>query len=313
METKEILFNDKKICYKIYGQGPTVVLLHGFGEDASVWDNQLEALKDYQLIVPDLPGTGNSEMIDDMTMEGMAEVVKSLTPNPSPSEMERGTAATQSHKSLSKEKGELSKSGPETSACALESLPPAGGDLGGRFVLIGHSMGGYIALAFAEKYSHLLSGIGLFHSSPFADDDEKKETRKKGISFIKQHGGYEFLKTATPNLYSQITQTEKPYLIEQQIEAARNFSPATLVSYYEAMMQRPDRSNVLKQTKLPVLMIAGKFDKAVTMEASLKAFILPQLSYIHVLESSGHMGMIEEVNESNRIIKQYLHSLENLT
>ncbi|MES2882583.1 MAG: alpha/beta hydrolase [Bacteroidota bacterium] len=269
METKEFFFNDKKISYKIYGQGPTVVLLHGFGEDASVWDNQLEALKNYQVIIPDLPGTGRSEMIDDMTMEGMAEVVKEVR------------AASVPHE--------------------------------GRVFLLGHSMGGYITLAFAEKYSHLLSGIGLIHSSPFADDDEKKETRRKGISFITQHGGYEFLKTAIPNLYSDTTQKQKPHLIDQHLTAARNFSSATLVRYYEAMMQRPDRSNVLQQTKLPVLMIAGKFDKAVTMEASLKAFILPQLSYIHVLESSGHMGMIEEVDESNRIIKQYLQSIENLT
>ena len=174
-------------------------------------------------------------------------------------------------------------------------------------------MGGYITLAFAEKYSHLLRGIGLFHSSPFADDDEKKQTRNKGISFIKSHGGFAFLKTAIPNLYSEITQKERPHLIEQQIEAARNFSTATLVSYYEAMMQRPDRTNVLQQTHLPVLMIAGKFDKAVPVEASLKATLLPQLSYIHVLESSGHMGMIEEAEESNRIIKQNLQSIENLT
>ena len=55
------------------------MLVHGFGETGDVWNNQIEFLKDdFKLIVPDLPGSGQSEMIDDMSMEGMAEVLKQI-------------------------------------------------------------------------------------------------------------------------------------------------------------------------------------------------------------------------------------------
>ena len=71
---KEIIIAGKKIFYAVYSNGKPVMLIHGFGETGEVWENQIEFLKDhFKLIVPDLPGSGQSEMIDDMSMEGMAE------------------------------------------------------------------------------------------------------------------------------------------------------------------------------------------------------------------------------------------------
>ena len=71
---KQIDFGGKKIFYAVYGNGKPVMLIHGFGETGEVWKNQIDFLKDhFKLIVPDLPGSGQSEMIEDMSMEGMAE------------------------------------------------------------------------------------------------------------------------------------------------------------------------------------------------------------------------------------------------
>ena len=76
---KELLYQNKKIFYRITGSGKPVILIHGFGEEAEVWNDQVEFLKNsFQLIIPDLPGSGQSEMIDDMSMEGMAEVIKTI-------------------------------------------------------------------------------------------------------------------------------------------------------------------------------------------------------------------------------------------
>lgn len=76
---KTILYENKKIFYRTYGSGNPVMLVHGFGEDSNVWSNQIEELKSkYYLIVPDLPGSGRSEMINDMNMDGMAEVLHSI-------------------------------------------------------------------------------------------------------------------------------------------------------------------------------------------------------------------------------------------
>jgi pimeloyl-ACP methyl ester carboxylesterase len=259
--SKQITFQNSRIAYKVYGEGKPVMLVHGFGEDSKVWQQQVDYLKDkFRLIIPDLPGTAGSEIIGDMSMEGMAEVLNAI---------------------LLEEK---------ISTCSV----------------IGHSMGGYILLAFAAKYAEKLDRFGLFHSSAFADSDEKKETRKKGIAFIREQGAYAFLKTATPNLFSPKTKAERPEIIEQQVEEGHNFLPQVLVSYYEAMMKRPDRTDILKQATVPVLFIMGKFDQAVPLEDGLKQCHLPEISYIHTLQESGHMGMLEETEKSNRILESFL-------
>jgi len=170
-------------------------------------------------------------------------------------------------------------------------------------------MGGYISLAFAEKYPGYLNGLGLFHSTAYPDNGEKKETRRKAIEFIKENGAYEFLKTSVPNLFSPISQEKIRNKIEELIAKTNNFSSRALVSYYEAMMQRPDRTTILKIRKFPVLFIAGKYDNAIPLNDSLRLCHLPELSYFHVLAQSGHMGMIEEAEKSKAILNDYLINL----
>jgi pimeloyl-ACP methyl ester carboxylesterase len=258
---KEFQYQNKRIYYRIIGKGKPVMLVHGFGEDGEVWNNQVEFLKNsFQLIVPDLPGSGRSAMIEDMSIEGMAEVLHSIIHEED-----------------------------------IEACP-----------VIGHSMGGYILLAFAEKYWNHLTAFGLFHSSAFADGEEKKATRRKGIEFINQHGAFEFLKTATPNLFAPKTRDERPELIDKQVAGLDNFSAPALVSYYESMIRRPDRTGVLQKAAVPVLFIMGKYDNAIPLEDGLKQCHLPEKSYIYILHESGHMGMLEEAKKSSGILEKFL-------
>ena len=258
---KTILYQNKKIFYRSIGNGDPVMLVHGFGEDGEVWNTQTEFLKDkYHVIVPDIPGSGKSEMINDMSMEGMAEVLHSII-----------------HE---------------------ESIDTC--------TVIGHSMGGYITLALVEKYWNHVNAFGLFHSSAFADTEEKKQTRKKGIEFAKQHGAFEFLKTATPNLFSPNSKSEIPGQIEKFIASLANFSTDALVSYYEAMMQRHDRTSILEKTEKPVLFVAGEHDNAIPLNDILKQCHLPEKSYFHLLKKSGHMGMMEESEKANQILEEFL-------
>lgn len=261
MTNKEIQIEGKKIFYCVTGSGKPVMLVHGFGEDRTVWKHQKDYLNNkFKLIIPDLPGSGLSEITDDMSMEGMAEVLHSII-----------------HE---------------------ENID--------KCVMIGHSMGGYITLAFAEMYWNHLSAFGLFHSTAYADTEEKKATRQKGIAFIKEHGTFAFLKNVTPNLFSTQTKDKKPELIDEQINSSDNFSPTALVSYYQAMIERPDRTAILKQSTVPVLFIIGKYDNAVSPADTLKQCHLPGISYIHMLNQSGHMGMLEEPQQSNQILEKFL-------
>jgi pimeloyl-ACP methyl ester carboxylesterase len=173
--------------------------------------------------------------------------------------------------------------------------------------MIGHSMGGYIALAFAEKYPDMLEGIGLFHSSAYADDAQKKETRRKAIQFIKEKGSNPFLKTSIPGLFAD--EAKSKIAVEDLVEKGKQFSPEALIQYYQAMISRPDRTNVLKTTSSPVLFIMGEHDKAVPFEHSLQQSYMPSESHIHILRHSAHMSMLEEKVKSFNSLAHFLHSV----
>ena len=260
---KEVVVAGNKIFYRVYGSGKKIMLIHGFPETGKVWKNQIDYLQDkFLLIIPDLPGSGKSALIPDMSMEGMADVLKAILDNEDPSS--------------------------------------------GKVALVGHSMGGYITLAFAEKYPEYLAGFGLFHSTAYADSEEKKATRKKGIGFIREHGVAEFLKTSVPNMFAASTKAENQGLVDNFLEEANNFSAESLVSYYEAMMKRPDRTAVLQKASVPVLFIMGESDTIIPLSDGLKLCSLPEKSYIHVLRKSGHMGMWEEADYANEILEQFV-------
>jgi pimeloyl-ACP methyl ester carboxylesterase len=268
MDEKKISFRHKEVFYRVSGEGPAIVLLHGFGEDGTIWNGLLDNFPEHKLIVPDLPGTGRSEPIDDMSMEGLAEAVQAIIVH-------------ESAEIFYKEGGQHS------------------------VTMIGHSMGGYITLAFAEKYGNMLRAFGLFHSSAYADPEEKKETRRKGIKFIREHGAYEFLKTVTPNMFSDSSKENRKQLIDGQVEAGRGFKEEALIAYYEAMMARPDRSRLLKEAAVPVLFILGKYDNAIPLEDGLKQSHLPAVAYVTLLEQSGHMGMLEEPEKAAGALREF--------
>ena len=72
------------------------------------------------------------------------------------------------------------------------------------------------------------------------------------------------------------------------------------------MMERPERIEVLKTVRIPVLFIIGEYDYAIPLEESLRQCHLPEKSYIHFLKKSGHMGMLEEPEKVNRILDDFL-------
>lgn len=272
MQEKEITHRHKKIFYRTIGEGPVIVLLHGVPFDGSLWSNQFNAFPGNKLIIPDLPGSGRSEMIDDMSMEGMAECVKDIIVH-------------------------------ETASLFFKSGEPH------SVVVIGHSMGGYITLALAQKHPELLNGFGLFHSTAYADQEERKEGRKKTIELLKQKGTSEFVKNSLPNLFSPVSKEQSPKLIEEQISIANNFSAEALIAYQTAMMERKDKRDVLKDTTVPVLFVFGRHDNAVPLQDGLEQSSLANNSLVHILENSGHTGMKEEPEKTNEILLEYL-SLE---
>lgn len=264
MTEKNFTYQSSQIFYRTIGSGRPVVLIHGFAEDGNVWRNQIEFLKDhYFLIIPDLPGSGQSAMISDMSIEGMAEMIYELI------NQEQGKGVS----------------------------------------IAGHSMGGYIGLALAEKYPQLLSSLALVHSSAFADGEEKKANRLKSIEFVKKNGAFEFLKAVIIDLFTETWAADNPAIIDTQIEKSKSFSDEAVIAYYQAMINRPDRTAVLKNLDKPVLFIIGQHDKAVPFDQSIQQCYLPAQSHIHILRNTAHMGMFEEADKLNQAILQFLNSM----
>ena len=175
-----------------------------------------------------------------------------------------------------------------------------------KFALIGHSMGGYVALAYAEKWPQSLTGLGLFHSTAYPDNEEKIANRKRGIAFIQTHGPQEFLKQAIPNLFSEGYKKEQPADVQKLIHRATNFSGPTLVQYYEAMMVRPNRTGLLKSLEIPILFIIGEEDKTLNLQDGLTQACMPALSHLFLFPRAAHMGMWESTHRSNTSMMKFL-------
>jgi pimeloyl-ACP methyl ester carboxylesterase len=175
-----------------------------------------------------------------------------------------------------------------------------------EMVLIGHSMGGYISLAYAEKYPESLRALGLFHSSSHSDSAEKKESRDKNIRFIEANGARAFIEMSLPGLYSDGFKETNPEEILKQIERYANFKPESLVQYLSAMKQRPATTELLRSFNKPILFIMGEEDKAVPIKDSLEQCHIPPISFIHMLGGTAHMGMIEKTSVCKNDIDQFL-------
>jgi pimeloyl-ACP methyl ester carboxylesterase len=237
------------ISYKIYGEGPPVLLIHGFGEDSCIWNHQIDFLKTYcQLIVPDLRGSGASAaLLAPGSIEQMAEDVLEI---------------------MNKEKTEV---------CTV----------------IGHSMGGYIALALMEKVPH------RFHAL-------------ESIEFIQQNSAYEFVKATIPNLFADKFKQEYPGLVAELIEQGRQFSKEVLIGYYTAMINRPARTTLLQQTNKPILFFIGSEDKAVNPADALQQASLPAITKVKYVEQIAHMGMWEATSVLNQTLEEFLQLVQQI-
>lgn len=175
-----------------------------------------------------------------------------------------------------------------------------------KVVLIGHSMGGYIALAFAEKHPDMMAGLGLFHSTAFPDDEDRKPKREQAIAQLTAEGSPAFIDAAVPNMFAEEHKTSMAATIGSVVSKGRQLPADALIAGVKAIQSRPDRTHVLKNAAYPVLIIAGKEDKLVPLDKSKELFEMPSNVQATVLEHSGHLGMLEEPAEALNAIRRFL-------
>ncbi len=171
-----------------------------------------------------------------------------------------------------------------------------------KVIFIGHSLGGYVTLALAEKYPNRVAGIGLFHSTAMPDNEERKEGRMKTIAFVNTHGAEAYHRVLIPNLFKPGTSET---VIESTIAMAKSSKSEGIITALMAMRNRPDRMDVLRNFDKPVLFIAGESDLLIPKSSIMEQATQCSVAQLEVLEHSAHMGLIEEPERSAAIIDAF--------
>jgi pimeloyl-ACP methyl ester carboxylesterase len=174
-----------------------------------------------------------------------------------------------------------------------------------KYVLIGHSMGGYAALAFADLFPDNIKGICLYHSTAYADTEEKKRDRTRSIKVVKaNHRIY------TTEVIRNLFATKNLKYLKKEIAFASKIAGKTkkqgIISALEGMKDRPDRSVILGLVEYPIMMVIGEHDNVLPawqlMEQSQKI----RNRHLLYLEHDGHMGFLESPKASNKALRQFI-------
>ncbi|MDX2134564.1 MAG: alpha/beta hydrolase [Saprospiraceae bacterium] len=175
-----------------------------------------------------------------------------------------------------------------------------------RAVLVGHSMGGYAALAFAEAYPERLSGFGLFHSHPYADTPERKEGRQRGMALVEEGRRDAYVAQLFPGLFAPDFAAAHPEVVLHLVETqGRRQSPEAIITALKAMMNRPDHTETLRRFARPVLWLLGEKDALVPVVPTLEAAALCPLGVVHLMTDAGHMGMYESPEACAEMLRAF--------
>ncbi len=256
---KFTLYKNTKIAYAETGKGTTVVLLHGFLENSTMWNSHVETLaKRNRLVCIDLLGHGQTNCLGYVhTMEDQADMVHHV----------------------------------------LHELKIR------KAVLMGHSMGGYVALAFAELYPEMMKGLVLLNSTSRADSEERKTNRDRAVLAVKQNYT-SFIRMSIANLFSE----ENRERLTEEIELVRNEALKTplqgIVAALEGMKVRKDREVILHFATYPMLLILGKKDPVLNYEENVSQIENTKVELITF--EDGHMSHIENREELTTNLLQFL-------
>ncbi|UOK43303.1 MULTISPECIES: alpha/beta fold hydrolase [Flavobacterium] len=260
--SKFIIHKNTKIAYSESGKGTAVVLLHGFLENATMWDFYVaEFAKKYRVITIDLLGHGQTECMGYVhTMEDMADAVHAV----------------------------------------LHELRIR------KAFFVGHSMGGYVSLAFAELYPDNVKGLVLLNSTSRADSDERKLNRDRAIIAVKQNYSA-FISMAIANLFSEENRDRLTEEIEYVKVEALKTPLQGIVAASEGMKIRKDREVILHFAPYPILLILGKKDPVLIYEDNLEQIEGTNVQLVSF--SGGHMSHIENRDQLGKVLLDFFKSV----
>ncbi len=177
-----------------------------------------------------------------------------------------------------------------------------------KCILVGHSMGGYVALAFLAEHSERLKALSLFHSHPLADTPETKENRKREIGLVREGKKELIYNVNIPNAFAIENLEKQSDDVDFAREIARKTPGPGIIAALNGMMERNDHQETLIKCPVPFLWILGKKDNYIAFDAVIEKIKLPGNGTLIPLDHSGHMGFFEEREKSLGIILDFIVS-----
>ena len=160
-------------------------------------------------------------------------------------------------------------------------------------VMVGHSMGGYVALAFADKYPYSLRGLGLISSHAMADSEQHRRYREEACQQAETNRA-NYILGFIPSLFDDSRRPALSKEIKDIQEQSLLTTTQAVVAAQRGMAQRPSRIGLLQNIDMPVLFIYGKNDPRIDIEVAVSQTLLPRNSETHLLDQVAHMAFIEE-------------------
>ena len=171
-----------------------------------------------------------------------------------------------------------------------------------KATILGHSMGGYVALAFAELYPDKIQKIVLQNSTSKEDSEEKKLNRTRAIKAVKQNY-VSFVSLAVANLFSENNRTRLAAEIEKVKDEALKTPLQGIVASLEGMKIRKDREELIRKNLFPLLLILGKKDPVLNYEENLVQ--IEDTTAQLVTFEDGHMSHIENKEALKSVLLQF--------
>lgn len=173
-----------------------------------------------------------------------------------------------------------------------------------KALFIGHSMGGYVALALAESHPDILKGLVLFSSISFADSAERQNDRERAMKAADAHK-MKYITSVIPNLFFERSGLKANKRIFKLVKIAAKQPKEGIIAAIHGMRNRIDRTHILRDLKIPILFIAGQDDFLIPLESIVEMNNRVPNAKLIVIENCGHAGFYEQEKESYKAIQEF--------
>ena len=178
-----------------------------------------------------------------------------------------------------------------------------------KVTMVGHSMGGYVSLAFCARYPEQLEGLVLLSSSPNPDTDLKKENRRREIALVRAGKKDALARVAPEAGFAEHNRRRLKSYIDDLVECVHITEDDGIVALLGGMIERVDQNEMLRKCGVPQLFIMGKHDAYIPVEAAEAITANNPQAEVAWLENSGHMGFIEEPEACAEALLKFIEKI----